>query len=755
MRMGVYMHEKLERWINWIQYDELMNGENNSPHKLLGIHPFDKGQVINAYRPNAQKITVVSKDGDKEDDLEMIGENGFFGIYLERPKYNKYFFRIQYAPNDIVEVEDAYSFSPYITDVDRYLFGEGKHYMIYEKLGAHPMTLDGVKGTYFAVWAPNARSVSVVGSFNMWDGRLHPMRQLEISGIYELFIPRVDSGAIYKYQILTRDKEVLLKSDPYAYESELRPNNASIVCHISDYKWNDNKWLQKRCNEISYLKKPMNIYEVHLGSWRKKENNTEDGFYNYREIAHLLADYMIEMGYTHLELMGIAEHPYDGSWGYQVTGYYAPTKRYGTAEDFMYFVDYMHQKGIYVILDWVPAHFPKDAHGLGRFDGSPLYEHPDRRRGEHPHWGTYIFNYGRKEVENFIIANALFWIEKYHIDGLRVDAVASMLYLDYGKENGQWLPNKYGGKENLDVIQLFRHMNRIVEERNPGTFIIAEESTSWPLVTAPAKDNGLAFAFKWNMGWMNDFLEYMKLDPYFRKYSHNKLIFSIEYAYSEHFIQVLSHDEVVHGKGSMIEKMPGEDEDKYANLRTAYAFMYGHPGKKLLFMGQEFAQRQEWSEARSLDWGLLGEEMHAKMQSFIKTLNNLYKSYSAFYANDCDSIGFEWINCTDANNSIVSFIRRGESVKDQLLFVCNFTPIGKEKFRVGVPCEGLYTQILNTDNTEFGGGGRFNEKVLNSKYETWDNQEYLLEFYLPPLSTIIFKFDYIAKTKTQISHTKL
>ncbi len=745
------MHEKLERWINWIQYDELINGENNSPHKLLGSHPFDEGQVINAYRPNAQKVTVVSINRDKEDELEPIGDYGFFGIYLEKPKYKKYFFRIQYGENDIVEVEDAYHFEPHVTDVDRYLFGEGKHYQIYEKLGAHPMTIDGVKGTYFAVWAPNARSVSVVGSFNMWDGRMHPMRLLEISGIYELFIPRVESGAIYKYHILTRDGELLLKSDPYANSSELRPNNASVVFDISKYKWGDSKWIKKRQaeNKNSFQRQPMTIYEVHLGSWRKREDGTEDGFYNYREMASELADYVLDMGYTHVELMGIAEHPFDGSWGYQVTGYYAPTRRYGTPEDFMYFVDHMHQKGISIILDWVPAHFPKDAHGLGRFDGQPLYEHPDPRRGEHPHWGTYIFNYGRKEVENFIIANALFWIEKFHIDGLRVDAVASMLYLDYGKERGQWLPNKNGGKENLDVIQLFRHMNQVVEDRNTGAVIIAEESTSWPGVTAPPAAKGLGFGFKWNMGWMNDFLEYMKLDPYFRQFNHNRLIFSIVYAYSEHFIQVLSHDEVVHGKGSMIQKMPGEYDDKFANLRVAYGFMYGHPGKKLLFMGQEFAQWNEWSEARSLDWNLLQEMKHYQMQQYIKALNGLYQKHSAFYVNDCDMIGFEWISCTNAESSIVSFIRRGATVKDQLLIICNFTPVRKEDYCVGVPCEGTYTEILNSDNVLFGGQGMINEKPLRAVPGEQDNQEYFLQFPLPPLSTIIFKFNYVEKAKTQ------
>ena len=577
------MQEKMDQWINWVEYDELLEGRHNAPHNLLGLHSFGRGQVLTVYRPEAERVFITDMSGKNELELEEIGEgSGFFGKYIPRKNYRApYKVKVQYSENDVIEYVDPYCFEPQIGDEDLYYFAEGKHYEIYKKLGAHPMTINGVKGTYFAVWAPHARAVSVAGSFNMWDGRLHHMRTLQVSGVYELFIPGVEPGAIYKYQILTRTGEVLMKADPYANCSELRPANASVVADISGFKWNDTKWMRERekKDRNTLRKEPMAIYEVHIGSWHKKDDGTEDGFYTYREMAPMLAEYVKKMGYTHVELMGIAEHPFDGSWGYQVTGYYAPTRRYGSPRDFMYFVDYMHEKGIHVILDWVPAHFPKDEHGLGRFDGQPLYEHPDPRRGEHPHWGTYIFNYGKREVENFLIANGLFWLKEFHVDGLRVDAVASMLYLDYGKDDGEWLPNEKGGNENYDAINLFRHMNEQFEKQCPGTEIIAEESTAWAGVTSPVSMNGLGFLFKWNMGWMNDFLEYMKLDPYFRANNHGKLTFSMQYAYSENFIQVLSHDEVVHGKGSMIEKMPGEYEDKFANLRTAYGFMYGHPGK--------------------------------------------------------------------------------------------------------------------------------------------------------------------------------
>ena len=694
------MQEKMDQWINWVEYDELLAGHHNAPHNLLGLHEFGKGQVFTVYRPEAQKITVTDKNGKHALELEEIQEgSGFFGKYVPDHKYKKpYLLHIQYGENDIVTTADPYSFDPQLSNDDLYLFAEGNHYNIYEKLGAHPRTIDGVKGVYFAVWAPHARAVSVVGDFNMWDGRLHLMRTLNVSGIYEIFIPGVKTGAVYKYQILTRTGEVLMKSDPYANCAELRPNNASVVADLNVYHWNDHRWMHDRAKETrqSLGQKPMAIYEMHLGSWKKRVEDDDNGFFSYRELAPMIAKYVREMGYTHVELMGIAEHPFDGSWGYQVTGYYAPTRRYGNPDDFMYFVDYMHDQGIGVILDWVPAHFPKDAYGLGMFDGQPLYEHPDPRRGEHPHWGTYIFNYNKREVSNFLLANGLFWMKKFHVDGLRVDAVASMLYLDYGKDDGEWLPNEDGGNENYDAINLFRHMNSEFEKQVPGCMIIAEESTAWPKVSTSVRDGGLGFTFKWNMGWMNDFLEYMHMDPLFRSGNHGKLTFSMDYAYSENFIQVLSHDEVVHLKCSMLGKMPGDRESKFANLKLAYAYMCGHPGKKLLFMGQEFAQWNEWSEERALDWYLLDDPSHKEMQQFTKKCMKLYSSYPCLYATDYKPEGFAWINANDVDNSVYSFIRISPDGKKNLLFVLNFTPVARKQFRVGVPADCKYRLVLGS-----------------------------------------------------------
>ena len=739
------MNEKLQRWINWIQYDELIAGKNNNPKKLLGLHDYYKGQVVTAYKPHAVCVKVMSSTGKNVMEMEPVGEDGFFGLYLPKKVYKNYVFETTYEDGSTVTLADPYAFEPQISDMDIYLFAEGKHYEIYEKLGAHPMKLNGVEGTYFAVWAPNARRVSVVGDFNMWDGALHPMNMMGPSGIHELFIPGVKEGAVYKFQILTRFDELIYKADPYGNCCQFRPDNASVVVNLDKHKWKDTSWIEKRqhTKRTDSLRMPMAIYEMHLGSWKKAIEDSDNGFYNYRDLAPMIADYIKEMGYTHIELMGIAEYPFDGSWGYQVTNYYAPTRRYGLPEDFMYFVDYMHKNGIYVILDWVPAHFPKDAHGLGRFDGMPLYEHPDPRRGEHPDWGTYIFDYSRNEVQNFLVANALFWLEKFHIDGLRVDAVASMLYLDYGKQDGEWLPNKNGGKENLDAIAFMQHLNRMVEERVPGALMIAEESTSWAGVTAPVSMDGLGYLYKWNMGWMNDFLEYMKLDPYFRSFNHNRLTFSLMYTYSENFILVISHDEVVHLKCSMLLKMPGTMPEKFANLKTAYGFMYAHPGKKLLFMGQEFGQEREWSEARSLDWYILDQPGHQGLQKFVKKLNALYKKYDAFYYNDCDQMGFEWINCNDNEHSQISFIRRGSTAKDQLLFICNFTPVERENFWVGVPCLGSYTEILNSDAEEFEGEGRVNKKPLQAIPGSCDGKEQYISFTLPPLSVVVFKYDYV------------
>ena len=741
------MNKRLEDWINWILIDELKSGIINAPKHLLGNHDYGDGQVIMVYRPHAEKVCVVSPTGKNRDEMECLSD-GVYGFYSAKKKYKGTKYRIEttYQDGTTVVTADAYAFDSQITDFDTYLFAEGKHYDVYEKFGAHPMTIDGVKGTYFAVWAPHARRVSVVGDFNMWDGALNPMQMMQTSGIYELFIPDVAPGAVYKYQILTRDGEILYKADPYGNQCQVRPDNANVVADLTGYKWKDTDWIENRKQQTreTELKKPMAIYECHLGSWKKKIEDSDFGFYTYRELAKMLCDYVKKMGYTHVELMGIAEYPFDGSWGYQVTNYYAPTSRYGSPEDFMYFVDHMHENGIGVILDWVPAHFPRDAHGLGRFDGMPLYEHPDPRRGEHPDWGTYIFDFGRNEVSNFLTANALFWVEKFHVDALRVDAVASMLYLDYGKQDGQWLPNKDGGNENYDAIELLRKINTVMEERNPGAFLIAEESTAWAGVTAPASMKGLGFLYKWNMGWMNDFLEYMKMDPYFRSFNHNRLTFSLSYTYAENYVLVISHDEVVHLKCSMLNKMPGVEMDKFANLRTAYGFMYGHPGKKLLFMGQEFGQLREWSEARSLDWFLLDQPLHKKMQKWVADLNHMYTTYDACYYNDNNQMGFEWTKVDDANTSIIAFVRRGKTVKDQLLFVCNFVPVERKDYWIGVPCLTEYEEIINSDAKIYGGSGTKNGKVKAFE-EKCDRMPYAISIDIAPLSMMVFKYDYVDK----------
>ncbi|MEY8339427.1 1,4-alpha-glucan branching protein GlgB [Lachnospiraceae bacterium 62-35] len=625
----------------------------------------------------------------------------------------------------------------FITDVDRYLYGNGTHYEIYEKLGAHPKTYKGKAGYYFAVWAPHAKEVSLVGNFNNWNTDSHPMQALETSGIYEIFVPGLGKDEMYKFAITTPSGKILFKADPYAFHAEYRPGTASITSDISGFPWKDEKWMEAR-KSVVLKKEPMSIYEVHLGSWRKKDRAEKDGYYTYKEAASELADYVVSMGYTHVELIGIAEHPFDGSWGYQVTGYFAPTSRYGTPDEFMYFVNYLHKKGIGVILDWVPAHFPRDAHGLADFDGQALYEYADPRKGEHPDWGTKVFDYEKNEVKNFLIGNALYWIDKYHIDGLRVDAVASMLYLDYGRSDGCWIPNKYGGNENLEAIEFFKHLNSIVQKRGRGAIVIAEESTAWPKVTHDPEDAGLGFTFKWNMGWMHDFLEYMKLDPYFRKYSHHKMTFGMTYATSEHFILVLSHDEVVHLKCSMINKMPGIYEDKFANLKVGYTFMMAHPGKKLLFMGQDFGQWHEWDEKVSLDWHLVNEDLHKDLQNYVRDLLKLYRQYPALYRLDDDWDGFQWINANDGDRSIFSFIRRDETGKRNILVVCNFTPVDRPDYRIGVPKRGNYTLLLDNLHGLYRRGE--GAPAYRSKKEEYDNQPFSFDYPLPAYGTAIFRF---------------
>ena len=640
----------------------------------------------------------------------------------------------------------------FFSELDSYLFGQSTHYEIYQKLGAHLIKEGGKKGVVFDVWAPRAEKVYVIGSFNQWNETSHEMKRVEPQemGVFELFIPEAKEGDLYKYLIVSQSGAKLYKADPYASYGELRPGNASVVCDVSHFKWSDSNWMKQRDKESqeSLMEKPLAIYEVHPGSWMRHPGREDDGFYSYKELAQTLIPYVKEMGYTHIELMGISEYPFDGSWGYQVTGYFAPTSRYGTPEDFAAFVNEWHKNKIGVILDWVPAHFPRDAHGLAEFDGYPLYEHPDPRKGEHPDWGTKIFDYGRSEVKNFLIGSALMWIEHYHIDGLRVDAVASMLYLDYGKQDGQWVPNQYGGNENLDAVEFFKHINTVILGRNPGTMMIAEESTAWPKVTGKAKDNGLNFTYKWNMGWMHDFLDYMKLDPYFRKFNHHKMTFAMSYNESEKYILVLSHDEVVHLKCSMLNKMPGLEEDKYKNLMAGYGFMMGHPGKKLLFMGQEFAQVQEWSEARELDWYLLENPNHKKVQDWMKALLKLYHENPCMYELDTSWEGFQWINADDAERSIYSFVRKSKDGKNNLLFVVNFTPVERPEFRVGVPQAGSYEKVLSTQDPEFSGLPAPKKKTYRSKKMEWDGRENSIGYPLAPYEVAVFRFNPPKSTKT-------
>ena len=628
---------------------------------------------------------------------------------------------------------------PYeIGELDQYLFGQGNHYEIYQKMGAHKVTCKGKEGVYFAVWAPHARRVAVIGDFNDWDFEADYMERQEPLGIYTLFVPGVKEGDLYKFCIETEQGKRIFKADPFANYAELRPGTASRVTDISHLKWTDYAWMKAR-ETWDHKVNPMSIYEVHMGSWMRHPGREDEGFYTYREFAEAITKYVKDMGYTHVELMGMAEHPFDGSWGYQVTGYYAPTSRYGTPEDFAYMINYLHRNNIGVILDWVPAHFPRDAHGLADFDGTPTFEYADPRKGEHPDWGTKIFDYGKAEVKNFLIANALFWIEHFHVDGLRVDAVASMLYLDYGKQDGQWVANKYGGNENLEAIEFFKHLNSVVLGRNKGAVMIAEESTAWPKVTGAPEDGGLGFSLKWNMGWMHDFTEYMKLDPYFRKNAHNMMTFAMSYAYSENYILVLSHDEVVHLKCSMLNKMPGLGFDKYANLKVGYAFMTGHPGKKLLFMGQEFAQLREWSEERELDWFLMAEPEHQAIQNWYRDLLHLYKKNKAMYEMDSDPSGFQWINADDCFRSIYSFMRHSKDGKKNLLFVCNFTPMERPDYRVGVPRRKQLKLILNSDDKKYGGKGEERPLVYKPVKQECDGQKYSFAYPLPAYGVAVFE----------------
>lgn len=723
----------------------IVNGEHSDPHTVLGMHEMEedgrKAVVVRAFLPDAAGITVIDyANKRKKYPMERLHADGFFEVTIaDREEWFRYQLEYTDADGNTWRSYDPYSFSPTLSEFDRHLFGAGTHYEIYEKMGGRLMTHEGARGAAFSVWAPNAKAVSVIGDFNNWDARRSPMRRLGESGIWELFLPAAAEGDKYKFHVTQCDGRVVDKTDPYGVYAEVRPNNASVLYPLKRYKWKDRRWMTAR-RKYDFRTAPMNIYEVHLGSWKRAEG---DRFLTYTELAEQLIPYVKEMGYTHIEMLPVEEHPFDGSWGYQVTGYYAPTSRYGSPDEFKQFVDACHQNGISVILDWVPAHFPKDDFALARFDGTALYEHQDPRLGEHIQWGTYIFNYGRKEVANFLLANALYWMDIFHIDGLRVDAVASLLRLDFCKEEGQWLPNVYGGSENLEAIEFLKHMNSVIAEREPGALMIAEDSTAWPGVTKKVDEGGLGFSLKWNMGWMNDFLSYIKLDPIYRKYHQNKLTFGMAYHYAENFVLVLSHDEVVHTKSSMIGKMPGDVWQSFANLRLSYGFMMGHPGKKLLFMGGEFAQYSEWSEARSLDWHLLQYADHQEMQAYVKELNHLYTEEPAFWAEDFDPNGFQWIECDDAESSIVSFVRRSE--EKELVFLCNFTPVVHRGFSLGVPQEGVYHERLNSDAARFGGSDVINAVPLQSKAEPAGRCPFRVELDVPPLGMVILEREQLKK----------
>jgi 1,4-alpha-glucan branching enzyme len=733
---GIGMSTKLYDLMNWAEIDGIIYSEEDNPHAILGPHITEHGILIQAFISNAKAVTVKIKNSDNKYPMERQYEEGFYAVLLPRKTIPNYVYIVEDKEGTVREINDPYIFESQISEKETDLFLAGTNYKIYEKLGAHEMTLKGIEGVYFAVWAPAALRVSVVGDFNHWDGRCHQMRRLSDSGIFELFIPELKKGELYKYEIKFSGGLVGLKADPYANAAQLRPDTASIVTDLGGFEWTDAEWISNRKKQ-DLDKLPVSIYELHLGSWRKPDDGR--GFYNYKELAPMIAEYVMEMGYTHIELMPVMEHPFDASWGYQVTGYYAPTSRYGTPEDFMYFMNYMHGQGIGVILDWVPAHFPRDTFGLSNFDGTCLYEHLDPRQGSHPHWGTLIYNYGRPEVRNFLIANALFWVEKYHADGIRMDAVASMLYLDYGKNHGEWVANMYGGNENLEAVEFLRQLSDVFKQKANNAMLIAEESTAWPLVTGKTEDDGLGFDYKWNMGWMNDFIGYMKYDPYFRTHHYGELIFSMIYAYSEKFMLVFSHDEVVHGKGSMINKMPGDKEKQFANLRVAYGFMLAHPGKKLLFMGQDIGQYEEWSEEKSVDWDVLNGTEHVGLKEYVKAINHIYKNEPALYELDYKPEGFEWINNISARENIIVFTRNTKDKKDTLLVICNFAPVLQENYKIGVPYEGKYKEIFSSDQKEYGGLDNLNKRVKQSKKDECDGKENSIRITVPPLGITILK----------------
>jgi 1,4-alpha-glucan branching enzyme len=728
--------------------DALVAGKNADPFGILGPHPHPSGWAIRFFIPWAAEASVVFKNPAispaKIADAVKLRPEGFFEAVwpsnqTTAPEVGSYKIQGRTHAGGSFEIFDPYAFPFFLTDFDLHLFGEGRHFDTYEKLGAHLHTVAGVAGTRFAVWAPAARRVSVVGDMSHWDGRVYSMRPRGSSGIWELFLPEVGEGAIYKYEILGPNGNLLpLKADPYAFQAELRPNTGSVVANLNSYKWADSGWMAHR-QQKNWLESPISVYEVHLGSWRRVPED-HNRWLTYRELADQLIPYVKQLGYTHIELLPIMEHPFDGSWGYQTLGYYAATSRFGSPADFMYFIDRCHQEGIGIFLDWTPAHFPRDTHGLSQFDGTHLFEHADPRQGSHPDWGTLVYNYGRNEVRNYLISNALFWLDKYHIDGLRVDAVASMLYLDYSRKEGEWVPNRFGGRENLDAVEFFKTMNIVANERFPGILTIAEESTAWPSVSRPAYLGGLGFSLKWNMGWMNDTLKYFSANPIYRKYEHNKITFSLVYAFSENFVLPFSHDEVVHGKNSLLHKMPGDLWQQFANLRILYAYQYAHPGKKLLFMGQEFGQRQEWSEAHSLDWDLLQWDSHRGIQKLVTDLNHIFSTEPALHEVDFQWQGFEWIDCNDADNSVLSFLRKGKTADDLIVVVTNATPVVREGYIVGVPRAGFYKEILNTDAVYYGGSNVGNAGGQNAAVDPRQGRPFSLCLTLPPLAATYLKW---------------
>ncbi|HEV2305207.1 MAG TPA: 1,4-alpha-glucan branching protein GlgB [Candidatus Acidoferrales bacterium] len=726
----------------------IARGEHSEPFSILGPHwagaSHEHGVFVRIFQPNAARVGVLWGKNSQEHGATRVHPAGFFEAFIPLEAAagtiteiapTSYRLRITDSGGASVELYDAFAFPPLLTDYDLYLLGEGTHFQNYEKLGAHLREISGITGVHFAVWAPNAMRVSVVGDFNRWDGRVNSMRARS-TGIWEMFAPELPEGSFYKYEILSRSGEMMtLKSDPYGFSAEVRPKSSSVVANLDSYSWNDREWMGGRA-KFDWQHAPISIYELHFGSWRR---GADGQWLTYSEMADELIPYVKQMGYTHIELLPVMEHPLDASWGYQTVGYFAVTSRYGTPQEFMTFVDRCHQAGIGVFLDWTPAHFPRDGHGLSYFDGTYLYEHADPRRGSHPDWGTLIFNYGRNEVRNFLMSNALFWLEKYHLDGLRVDAVASMLYLDYSRREGEWLPNQFGGRENLEAIAFLKQMNEVVHARHPGALTIAEESTAWPAVSRPTYLGGLGFDLKWNMGWMNDTLRYFALDPVHRKYHHGELTFSMLYAFHENFILPLSHDEVVHGKRALISKMPGDDWQKFANLRLLFGYMYAHPGKKLLFMGSELAQWSEWRENAALEWNLLKFPAHQGIQRLLTDLNHLYQRESALHEVEFEWQGFEWLEVHDADASVLAFVRRGRRPEDFLIVVCNFTPMTRENYRVGVPERRFYREIMNTDSSFYGGSNAGNGGGVNADPVPWNDREFSLKLTLPPLAVMVFK----------------